>query len=77
MSTILAEFWGGVRDGDVRALPALLPTWEVNSFDAAEYLTTGSLRAAKSVLFYDLERDENGDPVKREDRYRYIYRKPE
>ena len=79
MATIVAEFYGGVKDGEVRALPALLPSWEFAAFSATEYLATGSIRAAKCTLFYDLERDENGDPKVYEGdfNYRYIYRKPE
>jgi len=77
VTTILAEFYGGPRDGDERALPALLPAWEVNAFSPTEYLKTGSLVAAKTVVTYDLELDEQGDPVRRGDVYRYLYRKPE
>lgn len=77
MSTIVAEFYGGPRDGEVRALPALLPSWEVNAFSPTEYLKTGSTEAAIAVMAYDLELDANGDPVKRGDCYRYVYRKPE
>ena len=77
MSTILAEFYAGPRDGEVRALPALLPTVERAVVDVRHYLRDYDITAATEREVYELEYDAQGDPVKRDGRFRYIYRKPE
>ena len=77
MSTILAEFYAGPRDGEVRALPALLPTVERAVVDVRHYLRDYDITAATEREVYELEYDAHGDPVKRDGRFRYIYRKPE
>ena len=77
MSTILAEFYAGPRDGEVRALPALLPTVERAVVDVRHYLRDYDITAATEREVYDLEYDDQGDPVKRDGRYRYVYRRPE
>ena len=77
MSTILAEFYAGPRDGEVRALPALLPTVERAVVDVRHYLRDYDITAATEREVYELEYDAQGDPVKRGERYRYVYRRPE
>ena len=77
MATILAEFYAGPRDGEVRALPALLPTVERAVVDVRHYLRDYDITAASEREVYDLEYDTQGDPVKRGSHYRYTYRRPE
>ena len=77
MPTILAEFYAGPRDGEVRALPALLPTVERAVVDVRHYLRDYDITAATEREVYELEYDAQGDPVKRGSRYRYTYRRPE
>ena len=77
MSTILAEFYAGPRDGEVGALPALLPTVERAVGDVRHYLRDYDITAATEREVYELEYDAQGDPVKRGERYRYVYRRPE
>ena len=77
MSTILAEFYAGPRDGEVRALPALLPTVERAVVDVRHYLRDYDITAATEREVYELEYDAQGDPVKRDGRFRYVYRRPE
>ena len=76
MTTIVAEFFGGSKDGEVRALPALLPTWEIPAFSPLNALFNGG--SDSSVITYDLVKDEADEPVRNErGEFRYQYRRPE
>jgi len=76
--SIVAEFYAGPKDGEVRALPALLPSWEVWGFSPLNAVFNGGSDPSRFAIVYDLVKDENDEPVKSEDgTYKYEYRRPE
>ena len=80
MSTIIAEFYAGPRDGEERALPTLLDIVESRQYDPLAHLLAGPLGQTytPTAVAYKLARDINGDPVKNTaGRYIYEYVKPE
>lgn len=75
--SIVAEFYSGPRDGEVRALPALLPSWEIASFSPLNALFNGGDDPTAGVICYDLIKDEHDEPVRNErGEFRYEYRRP-